>query len=35
MNSVLGMAIWKLPSVFMYTLTYERNASNNKVINLE
>lgn len=35
MNSVLGVAIWKLPSVFMYTLTYERNASNNKVINLE
>lgn len=35
MSSALGVAIWKLPSVFMYALTYGRNASNNKVINLE
>lgn len=35
MNSALGVAIWKLPSVFMCALTHRRNASNNKVINLE
>lgn len=35
MNLALGVAIWKLPSVFMCAFTYGRNASDNKVINLE